>query len=289
MDARGGPTDRVTFGPMSVSRLMVGHNPVCGNSHVSDEMSADMSAYFSSENVTAMYRRAEELGLHTLVVRGDYERLGHLEMYRRTGGAMNVICQTASEMHDVLRNIRVCAAAGAEGIYHHGTQTDRFWYAGQIDRVKDYLACMRDCGVAVGLCSHRPEVIEYARERDWDVDFFMCCLYDPGGGGIRESAMVQRSSGSSGTESVEEIYSDDDRLRMCRTILALDKPVLAFKILAATRNCATQEDTRAAYRFAYTHIKPRDAVVVGFFPKYQDQIALGLRYARQACGERAPA
>jgi len=64
---------------------MVGHNPVCGNSHVSASMDAEMRAYFGTANVTAMYRHAEELGLHTLVVRGDYERLGHLEMYRRTG------------------------------------------------------------------------------------------------------------------------------------------------------------------------------------------------------------
>jgi hypothetical protein len=192
-------------------------------------------------------------------------------MYRRAGGAMNVICQTASEMHDVFQNIRVCAAAGAEGIYHHGTQTDRFWWSGQIDRVKDYLACMRDCGVAVGLCSHRPEVVEYARERDWDVDFFMCCFYDPGGGQRRESA--------------EELYGAADRDWMCRTILALDKPVLAFKILAATRHCATQEDVREAYRYAYSHVKTGDAVAVGFFPKYQDQISLGIRYAREACRE----
>jgi len=263
---------------MEVSRLLVGHNPVCGNSHATEEMSADMAAYFTSENVVAMYRHAERLGLRTLVVRGDYERLHHLEMYRRAGGSMNVICQTASEMHDVFRNIRICAAAGAEGIYHHGTQTDRFWYEGRIDAVKDYLACMRDCGVAVGLCSHRPEVIEYARERDWDVDFFMCCFYDPGAGRMRESAIVDRAS-----SATVEVYDERDRDRMCRTILSLDKPVLAFKILAATRNCATQEDVRAAYRYAYTHIKPTDAVAVGFFPKYQDQITLGLRYAREAC------
>jgi hypothetical protein len=273
---------------MEVSRLLVGHNPVCGNSHASETMSADMTAYFGQENVVAMYRHAERLGLRTLVVRGDYERLGHLEMYRRTGGAMNVICQTASEMHDVYRNIRVCAAAGAEGIYHHGTQTDRFWYDGHIDRVKDYLACMRDCGVAVGLCSHRPEVIDYARDRAWDVDFYMCCFYDPGGGRKRESAVVARSSaGRSGEAFEEELYDAADRDRMCRTILAVDKPVLAFKILAATRNCATQADVRDAYRYAYSHIKPTDAVAVGFFPKYQDQISLGIRYAREACG--APA
>ena len=52
---------------------------------------------------------------------------------------MNVIAQTASEMHDVLANIRVLAAAGAEAIYHHGTQTDKFWREGRIDDCLPYL------------------------------------------------------------------------------------------------------------------------------------------------------
>lgn len=58
--------------------------------------------------------------------------------------------------------------------------------------------------------------------------------------------------------------------------------MLAFKILAANRKCATQEAVREAYRYAYTHIRPTDAVVVGFFPKYLDQIALGIEYAQAA-------
>ena len=45
-------------------------------------------------------------------------------------------------MHDVMQNVRILAAAGAIGIYHHGTQTDRFWQAGEIDRVEDYIKCM---------------------------------------------------------------------------------------------------------------------------------------------------
>lgn len=276
-----GPTTTVKFGKMEVSRLMVGHNPVCGNSHTSDAMNDDMRAYFSSNGVVNMYQHAESLGVRTIVVRGDYDRLGHLEMYRRAGGRMNVICQTASEMHDVFRNIRICAAAGAEAIYHHGTQTDRFWLSGQIDRTNDYLKCMRDSGVSVGLCTHTPEVIDYACQKQWDVDFFMCCFYNPGKGRIRQSAIV--SGGQAADAYAAETYDDDDRDRMCRTIMTMEKPVLAFKILAATRKCANQEQVREAYRFAYSHINPKDAVVVGFFPKYIDQIALGLQYAAEAC------
>ena len=274
---RMGPADTVKFGRMSVSRLVIGHNPVCGNSHWSDELNRDMASYFSADNVVALYKRAEDLGLKTLIVRGDYLRLGHLELYRRAGGAMNVICQTASEMHDVFRNIRVIAAAGAEGIYHHGTQTDRFWLTGQIDKTNDYLKCMRDAGVAVGLGTHMPQVVDYAMQHHWDVDFFMCCFYNIGNGELRQSAIVAGGAGYGG-----EHYDDKDRDKMCATIRSIDKPVLAFKILAANRKCATQDDVREAYRYAYAHIKVTDSVCVGFFPKYLDQIALGIKYAREA-------
>lgn len=75
-----------------------------------------------------------------------------------------MIAQTASEMSGIFQNIRILAAAGAAGIYHHGTTTDNLWHEGKIDTVQDYVSCMRDSGVQVGLGTHIPEVIEYAEE-----------------------------------------------------------------------------------------------------------------------------
>jgi hypothetical protein len=155
-----GPTALVQLGRARVSRFIVGHNPCCGNSHLSTELNAEMAAYFNAENVVKLYRRAEELGVRTLLLRGDYRMLGWVELYRRQGGKMNFLSQTASEMHDVFQNIRVLAAFGVDGIYHHGTQTDKYWEEGRQDRVRDYLRAIRDAGVAVGLGSHRPDVIE---------------------------------------------------------------------------------------------------------------------------------
>ena len=270
-------TSLVPIGPTSVSRLIVGHNPPSGNSHVDDDLNAAMREYFNVENTVAMYRHAESLGLGTFLIRADYRMFEFVEQYRRAGGQMNFIAQTASEMHDVFTNIRVAAAAGAAAIYHHGTQTDKFWREGRIDDAEDYLKCMRDSGVAVGLASHQPEVIEYVEEHGWDVDFYMCCFYNlsrvP-----RESAVV-----TGRTAYDEEIYLEEDRDAMCRVIRAISKPVLAFKILAARRHCATQETVAEAYRYAYAHIKPADATIVGFFPRDRDEIALGIDYTNAAC------
>ena len=50
--------------------------------------------------------------------------------------------------------------------------------AGEIHRVRDYCKKIRDAGVLVGVSTHIPEVVKHVIEEDWDVDFFMCCVYE---------------------------------------------------------------------------------------------------------------
>jgi hypothetical protein len=202
---------------------MSGGNPLCGNSHFSDEMSEQMRDYFTSEQVVSYFHSLQQAGVNTLQARGDYHRILYwLELFRGQGGQLHWIAQTASEMSDVFRNIRVLAAAGAIGIYHHGTQTDRFWLEGRIDETRDYLKCIRDTGVRVGLGTHTPEVIEYAEEKGWDVDFYMACFYNLNRKS-RESALVS----GKGTAPREEFRADDP-LRMCQVIRQTEKTCLAF-------------------------------------------------------------
>jgi hypothetical protein len=81
--------------------------------------------------------------------------------------------------------------------------------------------------------------------------------------------------------SNEEFFEDDPQ-KMCRIIQNTDKMCLAFKILAANRYCHTQDDVRKAFEFAFANIKPIDAVMVGMFPKYEDQIRLNVEHTRHA-------
>ena len=273
-----GPKSLIQIGNCRVSRLIVGHNPPCGHSHRSSQLNQEMTDYFTAENVVKLYQRAEQLGLRTLVIRGDFRMLNWLELYRRQGGRMNVIGQTASEMHDVSANIRIMAAAGAEAIYHHGTQTDRFWREDRIDDCLPYLKCMRDSGTAVGLASHIPEVLQYAEARGWDVDFYLASLYSISRV-KRESFIVTADAGAYD----RELYLPEDRIKMLATIRELAKPVLAIKILAASRLCDTQQSVREAFRDAYHGIKPTDGVIVGMYPKHFDQVEVDLGYAAEAC------
>ena len=264
---------------VEVTRLISGGNPLCGNSHFSPEMSVDMRDYYTAEQVVAYLHDVEKGGINTLQARGDFHRILYwVELFKRGGGKLHFIAQTASEMHDVFSNIRVIAATGAVGIYHHGSKTDNLWLDGRIDEVEDYLKCMRDSGVQVGLASHIPEVIDYVEERGWDLDFYMTCFYNLNRK-KRESALVADTAFNQGTS---ENFDPEDPPRMCRVIQQTEKMCLAFKIVAAGRLCKAQEAVRKAFEFTFANIKPKDAVVVGMFPKYEDQIALNVSHTLAA-------
>jgi hypothetical protein len=267
----------VKLGDYEITRLIIGGNPFVGNSHYSPEMDDDMRVYYTPEQTAEVLHQAEAAGINTVQARGDYHRILYsMELYRRGGGQMHWIAQTASEMHDVFQNIRILAAADTIGIYHHGSKTDRLWKEGRIDEVEDYLKCMRDEGVLVGLGTHMPQVIEYAEEKDWDIDFYMACLYNLSRD-ERESAIV------SGKFQKERFFHED-RDTMTAVIRQTDKTCLAFKIMAANRNCKTPEDVAAAFDYAFRNIKPKDAVVVGMFPKYGDQITENVAHTCRAVG-----
>ena len=277
----------VAFGDYQVTRLISGANPLTGGSHWSNERSREMREYHTPERVVAYLKRLTECGVNTIQARGDFHRIMYwLELFKREGGQIQWIAQTASEMHDVFQNIRVITAAGAIAIYLHGSRTDRLWADGRIDRANDYLKHIRDQGLLVGLGTHTPEVIEYAEGKGWDIDFYMASFYNPTvkihAGDSAPSLPQPDEVHDDRVPTVNELFSDDAPTRMCKAIRSTDKQCLAFKVLGAARRCTTQDDVKAAFRYAYANIKPQDIVVVGMWQKHRDEIAMNVRYAQEA-------
>jgi len=271
--AGGLPT--VDFGPHKITRLIVGGNPFVWNSHFTEEMNEDMESYFTPGKVVETLHRCQAAGINAIQARGDFHRMFHyLELFKREGGDLQFIAQTASEMHDVHQNIRVIAAFGAAGIYHHGTQTDKFWVEGKIDRVQEYLKTMRDTGLQIGLAGHHPEIFDYVEDKGWDLDFYMVPFYN--------IAREPRKSAVVTGKFQEEVFDPEDPPLHCKFIRSTNKQCLAYKILGCGRKCGTQEDVKKAFEWAFSHIKPGDCVVVGMFPKYVNQPVLDVKYTIEA-------
>ncbi len=110
-----------------------------------------------------------------------------------------------------------------------------------IEQAREMLKVMRDAGVQVGLGTHIPEVIDHTESKGWDLDFYMTCFYSPQPAAHQSAVLAGADAG--------EVYLDEDRDRMCRTIRATPRTCLAFKILAASRNARTPESLRRAVEY----------------------------------------
>jgi hypothetical protein len=266
------PTIRIA--DKTVTRLICGGNPISAISHWSAEMDADMLRYFTMSNLLGMLDECWQQGINTLQTRGDRFTMRMYLEHKESGGQLQWIAQTASEFADIHANISEIAHFGPIAIYHHGTHTDNSWHMGKIDQVRDYLKAIHDHGLAAGIGTHIPEVVQYAEEKGWETDFYMCCFYNLARG-YKSAPAVERASYQ------KEQYQDRDRDPMTAVMRQVRKPCLGFKIMAATRNCGSPESVRQAFEYAFASIKPTDAVVVGMFPKYRNQVAENAQYVRE--------
>jgi len=269
---------QVPFGNHEISRLVVGGNPIRGNSHLSNEYSRWMGDYFTTEHVLESWFDAERQGVTAMQSRGDQIVMDWVDRYRDAGGTMHWIVQSASEWGggDVPDNIRAIAEHDPIAIYHHGSRTDSLWKSGKIDEIEGILKEIRDRGILAGVGSHMPEALAYIEDRGWPVDFYMTCAYN--------LSRVDRDSALAGGKMGVEIYDDADRDRMLDFIRQTPRQCIYFKILAAGRKCANQEMVRDAFQHAFDHIKPHDVVDVGYFQRDRDEIALNADHVRAATG-----
>jgi hypothetical protein len=265
---------QTAFGPYTVSRLILGANPINGGSHLSRFVNRQMKRYFTAERIQELLGHCQDVGINTWQS-GPGSNLDAYQAYRAGGGEMHYISLARHDPDhpDLLQQL---AEAGAIGIAHHGEVTDVLWKQGEIAQVREYCKAIRDAGVMVGISTHIPEVVDHAVSEGWDVDFFMCCVYER-----HRSAEELRALLGHVPLPPREVYLEDDPPRMFRAMRRAPQPCLAFKILAAGRLCDRQEWVEAAFESTFRQIKPNDAVIVGMYPEYEDQAAINAEYVRR--------
>ena len=84
-----------------------------------------------------------------------------------------------------------------------------------------------------------------------------------------------------GKVPVGEPFFRSDPDDMTAVVRQVSQPCLGFKILAAGRVCWNKQSIENAHKYAFENIKPTDAVIVGMFPRYSDQVAENAGYARK--------
>ncbi|MCS7305208.1 MAG: hypothetical protein NZ602_08900 [Thermoguttaceae bacterium] len=268
------PLPTVKLGQYRISRLIVGSNPIHGYSYMGPHTDRHMKEYFTVERIVQFYRDCEQAGINTLQFSPRPDLLEALRRCRQQGCNMHriLLFSDRAQLKAMVSETQPIAVA------HHGGVTDKLFGEGKKGQVHDFVKAVHDLGLLAGVSAHNPDCIKQIADEGWQVDFFMTCFY-----------FLTRASVPGALEKIPPIqtleftypFLKDDPKVMTQVIRQVRQPCLAFKILAAGRLCTNQDTVREAFRFAFANIKPADAVIVGMYPRFFDEIRANAQYTRQ--------
>jgi len=264
----------VPFGKHKITRLVAGANPIYGYSHFNYVFSAHMGEYHSTPRVLAFLRELERAGLNTWQASWSERLETDWLKYKEQGGKLQLLILSRPTFNDEPEMLQRAIRLKPLGIAQHGGATNRLWDAGQFDRSLDYLKRIRDTGAMVGLSCHNPLEVEYAEEKGWDVDYFMTSLYYM----IRPREVFEKMLGQ---VPLGEVYLPGDPPRMMETIRKASKPCLVYKVLAAGRSVNSPKEVRERMSVALNGIKPGDALIIGMYQHFNDQIGQTAQFVRE--------
>ncbi len=254
---------KVRFGDIEITRLVIGCNQFYGYSHFNRLLDELMREWNTPERVCQTLHQCEQNGINAYQYSHHERSLADFERFRAEGGKMHVIGVNFGKtpVEEVVKRLRPVA------LYHHGEATDILFRDGKMDQVQEYTKKLRQLGVLVGIGTHKSEVVEYAEERGWDVDFYLLCAYNR----TRTPEELRKILGTVPV-SPREVYLEEDPPRAYRVARQTRKTCFLFKILAAGRLTGSPEAIDTAFKTALDSIKPQDCIVVGMYPRYKDEV-----------------
>jgi len=278
-EAKAGPLlPRIAFGRYQITRLIAGANPIYGYSHFNYVFSAHMGEYHTTERVISFLTQIERAGLNTWQASWSERLETDWLRYKDQGGKLQLLMLSRPTFNDQPEMLKRAVKLKPLGIAQHGGSTNRFWDAGQFERCRDYLKHIRDTGCMVGMSCHNPLEVEHSEEKGWDVDYYMTALYYM----IRPRAEFEKLLG--GNVPLGEIYLPADPPRMLQTIRKTRKPCLTYKVLAAGRGVNSPQEIKERISSALQGIKPSDAIIVGMYQRFNDQIGQTAQFVREIAG-----
>lgn len=242
--------DQVAIGGVHVSRLLLGSNPFSGFSHQGLARDEQMIHHYSAARIKEALHEAERHGITGLVARTDFHVMRLLLEYRDDGGRMKWFAQTCPEVGDSEACVRRAARGGAVACHVHGGVMDHLVAHGRGAEAKGAIALARSLGLAAGIAGHTTAVFEWAERERLDVDYYMCCYYNP----------TPRTDDPEHVHGAVEEYREADRRAMTDLIQGLSRPVIHYKILAAGRN-----EPAEAFATCASKMRPQDLACVGVF------------------------
>lgn len=267
----------IRLGEYEVTRLIVGGNPIYGHAHFNRLLSQHQLEWHTPERVVELLQHCERSGVNAWQNSYADRTLDDLDRYRAAGGRMHWLCLGKPDWDRHPERIDDAARRKPIGIAPHGALAERLRRHDQLGVLTGLLRRIRDQGVLVGLSAHDPKLIELSEELGWDVDYYMCSLYYL----TRPRSEYRALLGAD--LPLGEIYLPGDPPRMLEAVRATRKPCLIYKVLAAGRRIDSPTLVREAFEETFEGMKSTDAVIVGMYQQFNDQVTENTAIVRDIC------
>ena len=243
----------IQLGGLDVSRLILGSNPFFGFAHGNPQATPDqMRAYYTDQHIMAVMDAAAEHGI-TAVWTPAYDHWIRLwNAYREKGGKLKIWIGQPDHFDQMKDHITACATNGGKAVCIQGECVGRAVREGKFDLLKQWLGHIRSLGLPAGLATHWPDDLLKAEDRGLPAQFYHLAV------------------------GVPDSFRQKDRDRALQTIRKMDKPVVAFKVLGAGRFMP-----KDAFPYVLKHLRRKDGLCVGVFPKDRNEIAENVRLVRR--------
>jgi hypothetical protein len=266
----------IPLGKHRVTRLITGWNPIGGYSHQTLNASLHMLEYFTPERTFEFIAKCEVAGINTWQVDHTEKSVAVVRKLREKGSKMQIICLHAESGHVPLKT--AAADLGPIAFVHHGRVAYSLFRTGKSQVVRDYVKKVHDLGLLAGVSIQDPVDLKRITDEGWENEFFMTSFHN-----LSRPAEEQRRL--FGTVAVGEPFFETDPPAMMAVMRQVAKPCLAYKILSAGRVSlnakAAPRAVEKRFKNAFDNIKPTDAVIVGMFPVYRDELSESVAFTRK--------
>lgn len=252
--SKAGTLPTVLIGTLEVSRLILGSNPFWGYSHKSPQLDEEMKRHHTDERIMQILDEAADCGLTAVTSPPDERWVKLWARYLENGGRLKIwISQCHGNPGQMPEEIDRSVRAGARAIFIQGARVEEQFGQGNFSLLESWIERIKEAGLPAGAAAHWPEIHPELERRKFPTDFYYQCMYN-----------VTKSND----------YSAAEREKAVATIERLEKPVIAYKILAAGRLTASE-----GFEHAFSHIRDKDGVCVGIYAQRAiDQIRQNATY-----------
>lgn len=248
------PTGRIR--DLTLSRLISGGNLISGWAHSRDlqYVPSLMRAYNTPTKVLDTLELLERNGVNAIIADPRKNVMDVFARYwKERGGKIQWIAEGHPGVDDWKTNIKQSIDFGAKAVYVQGVIGDRWLKEQRLDLLGQCVQFIKSQGVPGGLGAHQIEVVVESEQRRFDPDFYVKTCHHAKYWSARRPDQSQMV-----IDNQADNYWDMDPERTVRVMSELEKPWIAFKILAAGA-------IRPESGFRYALERGADFICVGMF------------------------